>query len=325
MPRSRGAASGILLVLLGVAAALAPLLGPEIGLTIGSDETFDLTEDRLILSVIPGAVVALGGLLLLLAANRPVAMFGGLLALAGGIWLVVGPLVSRLWEDSGGLLGAAGRPAGDRTRQTIEVLAYFNGIGALITALAGIALGRLAIKAASDHRRDHDDHDRVPAAPVPAPEPRREEPVVEEEPERREPVVEEPVHREPVVEEPQRREIVEEPVRPEPVLEEPRHSRRVEQEAPPQPEAPTRVVEPAAERPPSTGGFTPSPERSSQTGDDASPPERSSQTGGDAPPQERPSQTGRDAPQPSRSSQEAGQTPARRSGGLVDRVRGRRK
>ena len=321
MPRSRGAASGILLVLLGIAAALAPLLGPEIGLTIGSDKTFDLTEDRLILSVIPGAAVALGGLLLLLAANRPVAMFGGLLALAGGIWLVVGPVVSRLWEDSGGLLGAAGRPAGDRTRQTIEVLAYFNGIGALITALAGIALGRLAIKAASDHRRDHDDRDRVAAAPVPAPEPRRSEPVVEEprrsepvaeEPVRREPVAEEPVRREPVVEEPARREeVVEETVRPEPVLEEPRHSRRVEQD-PPQPDAPTRVVEPAAERPPATGGFTPSPERPSQTG-------------GDAPPHERPSQTGGDAPQPSRSSQEEGQAPPRRSGGLVDRVRGRRK
>ena len=305
MPRSRGAASGILLVLLGVAAALAPLLGPEIGLTIGSDKTFDLTEDRLMLSVIPGAAVALGGLLLLLAANRPVAMFGGLLALAGGIWLVVGPLVSRLWEDSGGLLGAAGRPAGDRTRQTIEILVYFNGIGALIIALAGIALGRLATKTASDHRRDHDhdhvDRDRVAAAPVRAPEPRRSEPVVEE-PARSEPVVEEPRRSEPVVEE---------PVRPEPVLEEPRHSRRVEQPPTQEPEAPTRVVEPAAERPPQTGGFTPSPDRPSQTG-------------GDAPPHERPSQTGGDAPQPSRSSQEEGQAPPRRSGGLVDRVRGRR-
>ncbi len=184
MPRSRGAASGVLLILLGAAAALMPLLGPEIGLTIGSDKTFDVTEERLYLSIIPGAAAALGGLLLLVSANRPMAMLGGLLALAGGIWLVVGPLVSRLWEDSGGLLGAAGRPDGDRTRQTIEVLAYFNGIGALITALAGIALGRLAIKAASDHR-DHDrdrDHDRHRAAPVPvpAPEPRHREPVVEE-------------------------------------------------------------------------------------------------------------------------------------------------
>jgi hypothetical protein len=231
MPRSRGAATGILLVLLGVAAALAPLLGPEIGLTIGSKKTFDVTQDRLLLSILPGAAVAIGGLLLLLAANRPVAMFGGLLALAGGIWLIVGPLVSRLWEDSGGLLGAAGRPAGDRTRQTLEVLTYFHGIGAIITALAGIALGRLAIRAASDVR-----HERPRPRDVEPP-PRR-EPVVEEPP-RREPVVDEPPRREPVVDEPPRREpLVEEPPHREPVVEEPA----------------TRVVEPepapATERPP---------------------------------------------------------------------------
>jgi len=244
--------TGVLLILLGIAAALAPLLGPEIGLTIGSDKTFDVTEERLYLSVIPGAVVAVGGLLLLVAANRPVAMVGALMALAGGIWLIVGPLVSRLWEDSGGLLGAAGRPDGTRTRQTIEILAYFNGTGALITALAGIALGRLAIKAASDHGGDHDhDRGRDRVVPPPAPTPRRRKPVVEE-PAPREPVaVEEPPRREPVVDEPPRDASVvdDPPSRREPIIDEepPRREPVVE-------EQPTRVVEepvrePVAEAP----------------------------------------------------------------------------
>ena len=266
MPRSRGAASGILLVLLGVAAALAPLLGPEIGLTIGSKKTFDLTQDRLLLSVLPGAAVAIGGLMLLLAANRPVALMGGFLALAGGIWLIVGPLVSRLWEDSGGLLGAAGAPAGTRSRQTLEILVYFHGIGAIITALAGIALGRLAIKAASDVR----DERHRPARERDVEPPRRREPVVEEPPHGREPVVDEPAHRrEPVVDEPahrreplvdepphRREQVVDEPAhRREPVVEEPAHRREPVVDEPPRrepvvDEPPTRAVEPGATEPP---------------------------------------------------------------------------
>jgi hypothetical protein len=256
--------TGVLLVLLGAAAALAPLLGPEIGLTIGSDETFDVTQDRLILSVIPGAAVALGGLLLLVAANRPVAMFGGVLALAGGIWLVVGPVVSRLWEDSGGLLGAAGRPAGDRTRQTIEVLTYHHGIGALITALAGIGLGRLAIKAASDLR---DDHDRDRDVPAPRPkervveEPPRREPILDDEPRREERVVaEEPVRDERIAaEEPVRedRAVHDEPLREErapraPVAEEP-PTHVVEPD--PAPRTEVRPPEDAAARPGRSGGI----------------------------------------------------------------------
>jgi hypothetical protein len=309
MPRSRGAATGILLVLLGVAAALAPLLGPEIGLTIGSDKTFDVTQDRLLLSILPGAAAALGGLLLLVSANRPMAMLGGLLALAGGIWLIVGPLVSRLWEDSGGLLGAAGAPAGDRTRQTIEILAYFHGIGALITALAGIALGRLAIRAASDHRHDRD-HDRAHApapVPVPAPQPRErvvDEPVhrapVVEEPVHRAPVVEEPVRREPVVEEPRHREpVADEPVHREPVVEEPHHRDAVidppVRDAEPAPdEQATRVVEPR-----------------SGAGTERLP--------GDEPVEAQRTEVHPPEPGP----RPTGDSPRGRSGGLVDRVRGK--
>jgi hypothetical protein len=241
MPRSRGAATGVLLILLGVAAALAPLLGPEIGLK----KTFDVTQDRLLLSIIPGAAAAVGGLLLLVSASRPMAMLGALLALAGGIWLIVGPLVSRLWEDSGGLLGAAGRPDGDRTRQTLEILTYFHGTGALITALAGIGLGRLAIKAASDRDRDRD-RDRAVPAPAVARQPRQ---PVSEEPTHREPVTEGGRRDEPLLDEPTHRpRDIEEPSHREPVADDPPQGAPVvDQPTRPEPDAgeqPTRVVEP---------------------------------------------------------------------------------
>ena len=74
IPRSRGAVSGLLLVILGAWGALAPLIGPSFNLTIGPDTTFDMTAGRFWLSVLPGVVVALGGLMTLLSANRATAV-----------------------------------------------------------------------------------------------------------------------------------------------------------------------------------------------------------------------------------------------------------
>src|SRR3954453_22921640 len=143
IPRSRGAVSGLLLVVLGAWSALIPFVGPAFNLTIGNDQTFDMTAGRFWLSLVPGAVIAFGGLLTLMSANRASAVLGAQLALAGGIWLLVGPTLSHLWTDAPGALGQAGLPRGDESRRTLEVLLYFYGVGAAVTTLAALALGRL--------------------------------------------------------------------------------------------------------------------------------------------------------------------------------------
>ena len=150
IPRSRGAVSGLLLVVLGAWGALVPFIGPAFNLTIGPDETFHMTAGRFWLSLLPGVVVAIGGLMTLMSANRAGAVLGAQMALAGGIWLIVGPSVSHAWTDMPGALGQAGFARGGEARRTLEVLLYFYGIGAAITAIAGVALGRLSVRSVRD-------------------------------------------------------------------------------------------------------------------------------------------------------------------------------
>jgi len=150
MPRRRGAASGLLIFVLGAWCAAVPFVGPLFNLTIGPDQAFDMTAGRFWLSLVPGVVAALGGLMLMRSANRASATLGAQVAMAGGIWLVVGPTVSMLWNDG---VMQTGQPAGGTSRQVLELLLYFYGTGAAITALAGIAFGRMSARHAGDLER----------------------------------------------------------------------------------------------------------------------------------------------------------------------------
>ena len=150
MPRRRGAASGLLIFVLGAWCAAVPFVGPLFNLTIGPDQAFDMTTGRFWLSLVPGLVAALGGIMLMRSANRASATLGAQVAMAGGIWLVVGPTVSMLWNDG---VMQTGQPAGGTSRQVLELLLYFYGTGAAITALAGIAFGRVSARHAGDVER----------------------------------------------------------------------------------------------------------------------------------------------------------------------------
>jgi hypothetical protein len=92
-----------------------------------------------VLEVLPAVAVVLGGLLLFGAATRMSAAAGGWLALAGGVWLVIGPTTSMLWES--GDLGT-GTAIGDTGTRVAEWIGFYFGPGVLISALAGFALGR---------------------------------------------------------------------------------------------------------------------------------------------------------------------------------------
>ncbi|GAA0588760.1 hypothetical protein [Actinomadura livida] len=138
-PRSRGMISGLLLVLLAIWGGLIPFIGPYFDFGFGSDQAWVYTADRLVLSILPAVAVGLGGLILLATANRPVAQFGGWLAAAGGLWFVVGNTVAALWNMG------VGAPLGGEGRQVAEQMSFFEGLGAVMILLAGLALGRFLV------------------------------------------------------------------------------------------------------------------------------------------------------------------------------------
>ncbi|EUA68417.1 hypothetical protein I553_3588 [Mycobacterium xenopi 4042] len=89
MPRSRGAITGLLLVLLGAWGALIPFVGHT--WTSPTRRTSPGRGPRPRLAGgIPGVTTLVGGLLLIGSGNRATAMFGGWLASFAGAWFVVG-------------------------------------------------------------------------------------------------------------------------------------------------------------------------------------------------------------------------------------------
>lgn len=148
VPRTRGALSGFLLILLGAWGALVPLIGPYANFGYTPDRAWAWSSARFWLEILPGAAVVLGGLLLLLAADRITTSIGGWIAAAGGAWFIVGPALAALLH-----LGAVGTPLGTSTSQrAAETLALFSGLGAVILFLSAGALGRLAVVGVRDVR-----------------------------------------------------------------------------------------------------------------------------------------------------------------------------
>jgi len=90
MPRSRGAASGFLLILLGIWGALIPFVGPLFNFAFSPDREWVWTAARGWLEVLPGVATAVGGFLLLSSRNRFTAMLGAWLTVFAGAWFVVG-------------------------------------------------------------------------------------------------------------------------------------------------------------------------------------------------------------------------------------------
>ncbi|MFA1548182.1 hypothetical protein [Actinomadura chokoriensis] len=140
-PRTRGVLSGVLLILLGLWGGLLPFVGPYFDFGFAPNDTWVYNIDRLQLSIAPAAATVLGGLILLVSANRAVAMFGGWLAALGGAWFAVGAPLATLWGVSG-----VGAPLGTTKHQIIaEQLSGLTGLGVAIVFLAAFALGRFAV------------------------------------------------------------------------------------------------------------------------------------------------------------------------------------
>jgi hypothetical protein len=124
---------GVLLIVLGVIGLALPFVGPTFGFGMGPDPAWVLTEARLVRHVVPGLAIIVGGLLLL-PRSRPSHVLGGILAVVGGVWITVAPVV-------------LGRVVADSPPALIDVLrplAYHFGTGLVITALAAFVLGVVA-------------------------------------------------------------------------------------------------------------------------------------------------------------------------------------
>ena len=139
-PRSRGAVSGVLLILLGAWGALIPFVGPYFDFAYTPDTAWYVTSGRLLLEVLPGAGAALGGLLVLGSANRVAAAFGSWLAALSGAWFVLGVPLSAIWGGP-----TVGEPTGGTTQQILEYVCFFGGLGVVIVFFAAFALGRFAV------------------------------------------------------------------------------------------------------------------------------------------------------------------------------------
>lgn len=144
MARSRGAGSGIILVILGIWGAIIPFIGPLFSFAYTPDSAWEWTMGRGWLSVLPGCVAVLGGLILIGSGNRAAASLGAWLAALAGAWFVIGKVLAEPWG-----LGDVGTPTGDTSwMRALEELAFFSLLGVLIVFFAAVAQGRVSVRRA---------------------------------------------------------------------------------------------------------------------------------------------------------------------------------
>jgi len=143
--RSHGVVSGTLLALLGLWGAVVPFIGPYFNYAFGVTDPWFFTVDRLWLNILPGIVVALGGVMLASSTSRINSRWGAWLALLGGIWFTIGPALAQLWHTASTRV-PIGEPLGATSMQTLEQLGYFYGLGGLTIALASFILGRFSVR-----------------------------------------------------------------------------------------------------------------------------------------------------------------------------------
>ena len=144
VPRSRGALSGLLLVLLGAWGALIAFIGPYFHYAYTPDSAWTYTTGRFWLEILPGCATVIGGLIVLASSSRPVAIFGAWLAAVSGAWFALGTVLAPIWGTSG-ISMSAGTPVGGTIHRALEQTGFFTGLGIVIVLLAGMALGRFSV------------------------------------------------------------------------------------------------------------------------------------------------------------------------------------
>jgi hypothetical protein len=135
---------------LGVWAGLIAFVGPYFNYAMHSDQTWQWFADRGWLQVLPAAATVIGGFMLMSGATRARNSLGAMIALAGGLWFLIGPTVSMLWNHGSITVGP---PIGAHNiTHVLEWLGFFYGVGALITLFSAYALGFMAALPIVDER-----------------------------------------------------------------------------------------------------------------------------------------------------------------------------
>jgi hypothetical protein len=143
--RTRGALTGLGLMLLGAWGAVIPFVGPYFDYAYTPNSTWTWTAARFWLQVLPGVVTFLAGLLLLTTRHRVVASFAAWVAVLAGAWYVIGPLLAPVWRSH-----YLGTPVGGTRDAAVEAIGLFYGLGAAIILLGAFAAGRFSVLAARD-------------------------------------------------------------------------------------------------------------------------------------------------------------------------------
>ncbi len=138
--RTHGIAGGVLVALLGIWGGIIPVVGPYFHYAYTPDKAWTYTTGRLYLEILPGAGALLGGLLIMAARSRHVALLGALLAIASGAWFALGNVFAPLWT----VANPAGGPASTGTLMRIlEQVGFFTGLGIVIVMIAAAVAGRI--------------------------------------------------------------------------------------------------------------------------------------------------------------------------------------
>ena len=139
--RSHGILGGTLIALLGAWGALVPFVGPYFHYAYTPDKAWTYDHGRLLLEVLPGAAAFLGGILLIYAMSRHLALFGALLGVLSGAWFALGGVFAPLWSTNS---APAGVPASATTFMRImEQIGFFTGLGVVLVLLSAAVAGRI--------------------------------------------------------------------------------------------------------------------------------------------------------------------------------------
>lgn len=138
--RTHGIFGGLLVALLGIWGGIIPFIGPYFGYAYTPDKAWTYSTGRLWLEILPGAGALLGGLVMMWARSRHVALFGSLLAILSGAWFAVGNVLAPLWTTA----NPAGVPASTGTTMRVfEQVGFFTGLGVVIVLIAAVVAGRV--------------------------------------------------------------------------------------------------------------------------------------------------------------------------------------
>ena len=138
--RTHGIFGGLLVALLGIWGGIIPFVGPYFNYAYTPDKAWTYTSGRLWLEILPGAGALLGGLLMMWAQSRHIALFGSLLAILSGAWFALGNVFAPLWT----VASPAGGPASMGTvMRALEQVGFFTGLGIVIVLVAAVVAGRV--------------------------------------------------------------------------------------------------------------------------------------------------------------------------------------